>query len=626
MGISRRDLLKAGGVGALGIMGAGALVGCSANTGASSASDTLAAPLTDEQRMGAISDPIYMGAQVNASGQKLVMGTGKNGQIANQAMIDKHVEYEPKLHKLNDRVYCAAGNGMSNATMVLSNTGIIVIDTGSSNEEMQLNMDMFRTVTDKPVVAVLFTHDHFSNGTEAVVGKGNPNNLPLIANANFAEGSSPEYRMYGARSMRMFGMLLGMQGPDGSVGGGDGPYMVNPTLKSSTVGFIPPNTLIPSNDKTTTMVVDGLTIECWPMTADTSTSVNFYFPELKTAVTNSVWGVFFNLYTLRGAKYRDPQILIKNLDTILSWNAEYHAGTQGMPMTGKEEVAKNITLYRDCIQFVYDQTLRYMNMNYGPDEIVEKIKIPSFMIEGFSTKPIYGDVEHYYRSVYTGVVGWFGVDPLELHPVSKKFEYQRIIDLAGGPDAITVAAQKALNDKQYSWAATLANYVYTVDPENADAKKLKAEAMRQMAYVTYSTNTRHYLMTNVKELEGTLEVPALMPSSPTQAAAADRASYLNIMRVGLDPDKAIGVEKSMALTFTDENVTNTITVRNCVGAVSAGKPEKVDFELKMPFPVMVNIASLGTTMDKAIEEGKVEVVGSKDDLKAFFAIFDPANL
>ncbi|MEG1513199.1 MAG: hypothetical protein RR362_05715, partial [Raoultibacter sp.] len=63
MGISRRDLLKAGGVGALGIMGAGALVGCSANTGASSASDTLAAPLTDEQRMGAISDPIYMGAQ-----------------------------------------------------------------------------------------------------------------------------------------------------------------------------------------------------------------------------------------------------------------------------------------------------------------------------------------------------------------------------------------------------------------------------------------------------------------------------------------------------------------------------------------------------------------------------------
>ncbi|MEG1426010.1 MAG: hypothetical protein RSC18_05840, partial [Raoultibacter sp.] len=68
MGLSRRDLLKAGGVGALGLMGAGALAGCSSNAGASSASDTLAAPLTDEQRMSAISDPIYMGAQVNASG------------------------------------------------------------------------------------------------------------------------------------------------------------------------------------------------------------------------------------------------------------------------------------------------------------------------------------------------------------------------------------------------------------------------------------------------------------------------------------------------------------------------------------------------------------------------------
>lgn len=626
MELSRRDLLKAGGIGALSVVGASALAGCAGNPSSQDITDKIAAPLSEEERVASISDPIYMGSQTNASGQQLVIGTGKNGQIANQAMIDKHVEYEAKLNKVTDRVYCAQGNGMSNSSMIIGETGIIVIDTGSSNEEMQLNMDMYRTVTDKPVVAVMFTHDHFSNGTEAVVGKGNPNNVPIIGLSNFSEGSSAEYLMYGSRALRMFGMMLGMQGPDGSVGGGDGPFFVNPSLTTSTNGFIAPNTFIPIDQTTTTMNIDGVNVEFWPMTADTSTSMNFYLPDLKVAITNSVWGVFFNLYTLRGAYYRDPLVLIENLDTILTWDMEAHSGSQGSPIIGKENVVREITLYRDCIQFVFDQTVRYMNMNMGPDEIVEKIKIPAFMLEGFSTKPVYGEVEHYYRSVYSGLIGWFGVDPLELHPVSKKFEYQRIVEMAGGADNILVASQKALNDKQYAWAGQLANYVYTIDPENENAKKLKAEAMRQMAYVTYATNTRHYLMTNVMELEGTLEVPNQMPSAPAQMQAADRASYLKILRLGLIPEKAEGVEKSLAITFTDEGVSNTIIVRNCIGQVASGVVGSPDFELKMPYSVMIDIMCKITTMQDALANGSVEVVGDSNELAGFFELFDPANV
>ena len=120
MELSRRDLLKAGGIGALSVVGASALAGCAGNPSSQDITDKIAAPLSEEERVASISDPIYMGSQTNASGQQLVIGTGKNGQIANQAMIDKHVEYEAKLNKVTDRVYCAQGNGMSNSSMIIT--------------------------------------------------------------------------------------------------------------------------------------------------------------------------------------------------------------------------------------------------------------------------------------------------------------------------------------------------------------------------------------------------------------------------------------------------------------------------------------------------------------------------
>ena len=41
-------------------------------------------PLTDEERLNSTYNPIYMGADVDRNGNELVVGTGENGQVANQ--------------------------------------------------------------------------------------------------------------------------------------------------------------------------------------------------------------------------------------------------------------------------------------------------------------------------------------------------------------------------------------------------------------------------------------------------------------------------------------------------------------------------------------------------------------
>ena len=628
-GISRRNLMKLGGIGALSALSACALGGCATQSasGASNAS-TLAAALSDEERLASISDPIYMGADTNASGLKMELGTGKQGQIANQAMIDKREEYNPQLHKVTDRVYCAVGNGLSNSTMIIGDTGIIVIDTNESLEAAQFDLDMFRTVTDKPVAAVIYTHDHYVNGTSLYVGEGNPQNLPIIAHENFVSvinnTLSETNDTYVPRALMMFGSLLPTEGEDATVMGGIGAYYKNPNVKSSTAGFIAPTTLIPSVEKAamTALTIDGVDFEFYPMESDSPCNINIFLPGEQVALSNTVWPCFFNMYTLRGAIYRDPKVLYQSIDTMLSWNPIAHVGCHGVPIMGMDKVQKELTLYRDCIQFVYDQTVRYMNKGLDPDAIVEAIKIPAFMLDGMCTKPLYGEVEHYIRGVYRGLVGWFGTDPLELHPVGRKFESGKIVEAMGGAGKVVEAANTALDDNQFAWAATLATYVLNIEPDNADAKASKAQAFRKMGQVTYASNTRHYYMTNALALEGKVAIPTSVPLNASKLGVAKRSLSLDLLRVSLDPEKALDVEKSLAFTFTDEGITETLSIHNCVGQVIDSAIENPTVELKTAYPVMCEIMAGKTKLDDAIAAGSVEVVGSAEELASIRDLFE----
>ncbi len=617
-----------GGIGALGALGAMALSGCAKAEAEPTSTANIAAPLSDEQRAASISDPIYMGGKTNASGQELVMGTGKQGQIANQAMIDKREEYNPKLHKVTERVYCAVGNGLSNTGMIIGDTGMIIVDTNESMESAQFDLDMFRTVCDLPVSAVIYTHEHYVNGTKLYVGDGNPNNLPIIAHEKLVATTnsilSELNDTYMSRGLMQFGAMLPNEGEDATVMGGIGAYYKNPNTKTSTPGFIQPNQLVPDVDKAkmTELVVDGVRIQFYPMFSDSPANINFFLPDERVAFSNTIWPTFFNMYTPRGAIYRDPTVLYQTIDTMISWNAIAHVGCHGVPLNGEDLVRKELDLYRDCIQFVYDQTVRYMNKGYGPDEIVEAIKIPAFMLEGECTKPLYGEVEHYIRGIFRGTVGWFGSDPLELHPVGKKFESEKIVEAFGGKEKVIEAARAALDDNQYAWAGTLATYVLAIDPENGDAKAAKAQAFRKMGQVTFATNTRHFYHTRALELEGKITVPTAIPFNASKLGVAKRTLMLDILRTSLDYEKAMGVEKSLNVTFTDENLTNGLDIGNCVAQVVEGGVEKPTVEMKMKYATACEIIAAKTKLDDAISSGAVEVVGGAEELASIRDLFE----
>lgn len=585
------------------------------------------AGLTEEERQNSTYNPIYMGGQQDHNGDPLEVVTGPNGQIANKKMVDHHAQFQPKMYKITDKVYTTNSYGLANSVMIEGDDGIIIIDTNDSVEAAQMELEQFRTITDKPVKAILFTHFHYVYGTQAYVTAEEAENIPIIAHEDHARNMSSVMSevspVFVDRLMRHHGAYLPFDGEDGVVGCGLGPFYSHPEIPNPTSGYLPPNKLVP-RDEVTEMVIEGIRFQFIPQPSDSSDSMIIWLPDEKVCVNNLAWPTFPNIYTLRGEPYRDPRIWMHGIDTMIGLEPEHIVGAHGLPMSGKETIQEELLNYRDGIQYLFDQTVRHMNMGYSPDQIVEAVYVPEHLTSGVLSKEIYGEMEYHIRGIYGGIIGWFGNDTVELHPVSEAFEAQKIIEGFGGKEEVMAQAKAALEDNQYSWAAQLITYVLVLEPDNADARQLKADALRKMAQVTTATTTRHFYLCQALELEGKMDYSAAAGAmSKDRLMGVPRDTMLNIMRASIDPEKAIDMDTVMKVNFTDEHVAYGFRVRKGVGQVYEN-PDKVDLEMQLPYQTFVEIIVGEKDFQSCIESGEIVIVGDMQQFQKFMGIFDMA--
>ena len=588
--------------------------------------------MTEEERAAAINNPIFMGGKSNKNGKEIVLSELPNGGIAPEVCVEFDKQFEPQLVEvIPGKVYCSIGSTNANSTMILGDTGIIIIDTAESEGTANMDYEQFKTVPgveSKPIMACIGTHEHYFLGTTAYLGKDNPNNVPIIAHERLLEAkygtSAMNLPSMAMRAARQMGTSLPLEGPDALVGAGMGRFTTNPKDTEKKDGFLVPNTYIPASEEYTEMVIDGVRIQFWPLISDSFANINLWFPDLKLALTNHIWNTFYNTYPLRGQFYRDPNDTIHAIDVTLSWKPEYHCTCHGLPLIGAEECEREITLFRDSLQFLYDQTLRGINMGLTPDEIVRAITFPNEIVESKCARPLYGDVEYYIRAVYGGLVGWFGNDAIELHPVSKEFESKKLIEAMGGVDVALQECRNVLDDEQWAWAATLATHILRVDSEASDATLMKADAFRHMGYLSMDSSSRNWYLTEALRLEGSIELPWGAPASYLAGgyATSEKNFFIKVLGINLNPEKAKGMNKTLTFNFVDTGDIETMHINNCVARSIRGAIPNPDVELKMPFALVMAIGTGQMTFKGKIADGTIELIGNEADLDAILGIFD----
>ncbi|MDJ0620461.1 MAG: alkyl sulfatase dimerization domain-containing protein [Calothrix sp. MO_192.B10] len=391
-----------------------------------------------------------------------------------------------------------------------------------------------------PVSAVIYTHSHVDHyaGVEGIIdaadvkSESNPGGVPVYAPEGFFEEAISENVLAGnvmtRRASYMYGNLI-LKDKKGQVDGGLGK-----TTSAGTSSLIAPTDIIDTTGEKVT--VDGVDIIFQNVPgSEAPAEMMFYFPEYHAlCASEDATHTMHNLYTLRGAKVRDPLGWSKYLsetielfgDNVEVVFASHHWPTWDNPDTeDKNEVVEYLKKQRDLYKYIHDQTLRLANEGQTMLEIAEELQLPDSLAKEWYNRGYYGTLNHNVKAVYQRYLGWFDGNPANLYMLPPEKSGYKYIDYMGGPEIAITKAQEEFNnvktetdtDKDqgidtYRWVAKVMSdvvfgYCKGIDPPfNSSpaycqaAQRLEADALEQLGYMSESGPWRNFFLTGAQEL------------------------------------------------------------------------------------------------------------------------------
>jgi alkyl sulfatase BDS1-like metallo-beta-lactamase superfamily hydrolase len=552
-----------------------------------------------------------------------------NGAIANKRIldgIDKVGWLKPTIEKPVEGIWVFGGYGLAPIAVIDTEQGLIAFDTGDTTHDGELLLKAIRTVSAKPVKAIIYGHSHTVHGA-AVLAEGKKDlqiighpNLNAVVEANAKAAGAPAYFQeigpyLTARMLIKFNAFMPKEGPDA---------WVVPTTLPEEFGssFLPVNTPVEDGQ---VMTVLGQKMQFFTRYgSDDKVHTTVWLPDRKIVFTTLLWSSPPQLYSVRGDVFRDPREWIAGLKLTRDLEPEVLISAATRPIVGKQEVRKRLEGYLDGASFVLDQTLRAILGGKGPDELRHLVRLPEYLREVPNNLESYGEVSSYPPAIHYQAVGWYDNDAAHLSPVSPLDEARRIVPLMGGRSGVLAAAAQAMEKKEYAWAAQLVNYLYRLDPTDAEVRKRKAEALRQMAYVSTGANNRAHLMSQALALEGKITLPRLVPP-PAGTIAAFPAIFVDYFRVRIDPVKSGETDRVLRFDFPG-GTSSGLHVRRAVAEFikdPASYPRKADIVLKLSGEAWAKVYLSAEPVDQLIKSGDIAVTaGDAAEAARVLGLFD----
>ncbi len=547
-------------------------------------------------------------------------------ESADPALVAHTQEFERRIYQVTDGVHQAVGYGLANSILVEGDECVFVVDVLGTVEAAKKVRAEFEEITKKPIAALIYTHNHADHvfGARGFVPEGDVDVYAHETTAYYINRVASILRpILSKRSGRMFGNAMPKSGDDRVVNAGIGAALEIGGHGGGHLSLILPNKTFSDRLETT---LCGVQVELVHAPGETNDQLFVWLPEKRVLMPgDNVYKAFPNLYTIRGTLYRDVLGWTRSLDAMRARKPAHLAPSHTRPVSGETEVMELLTAYRDAIQYVHDQTIRNMNRGLTPDELVEVVKLPPHLAEHPYLQEFYGTVEWSVRSVFAGYLGWFDGDGATLEPASPGARAQGYVDLAGGAEALRTAARTAIDDGRFAWAAELASHLLQVNPEDRDARALKAQALRALGQRSRSPNGRNYLITQALELEGTADVQASKIDETVLdvVSAIPIRNFIEAMPIALDPEDSRDVDLVGAFRFPDVDESYGLHIRRGVAEFQPVPSQEANFTIVADSTVMRDIFLQQRNFLAALAKGDVRLKGSKVDAVRFLRLFKP---
>jgi alkyl sulfatase BDS1-like metallo-beta-lactamase superfamily hydrolase len=472
---------------------------------------------------------------------------GSWGQLANRVLMENRKLVEPQALRIRDDLYSLMGLSICNMHLVIGPEGLIVIDTGRSTADGEQILAYADELSDKPVVAVIYTHSHYTKGTSPILERYP--DAAVVAHhkvhRNTVHSMSGPRRFTQRRGRMESARFLPERGPDADATG-------SRIFTPGGNGYVPPTMAIREDGEEHRIA--GVRIRFhtrYPF--DTNDTLLMWLPQQQAIIHNHFAGNFPNVYPIQGGRYRNPEPWLQGLDAMRAYEPEHILSTHGPPDSGRERCAERLTAVRDALQFVHDQTIRGMNKHLTPQQLVDFVQLPPELRDHPDLTQTYGEVPNHVRGIFSGIVGWFDGDAASIHPPPPEMEAARVIEAFGGVHASVEKLHAALDDGEYSWAARIGQWLMHVDPESEEVRAAQAAALRKLGQVSTAWTVRNYFLSAARELEGavdTRDIPKTL--NPESALLAAPGTFVRALAYRADPARFPAEELRIAVLFTGE--------------------------------------------------------------------------
>ncbi|MBI1318089.1 MAG: MBL fold metallo-hydrolase [Candidatus Hydrogenedens sp.] len=529
-------------------------------------------------------------------------------------------EFRQGVEKVADGVYVAIGFGLANSVMLEGDNGVIIVDTLESRPRAEAAFAAFREVTDKPVKAVILTHNHADHVFGGLVFTGGDPDIPVYAHESLDSYvdrivSVLKDAIY-VRSMRMFGQML----PESAAtAAGIGMSL---DFKMEDIALARPTQTF---SDTLDLEIEGIRLQLIHTPGETPDQIAVWLPDQKVLIpADNFYKAFPNLYTIRGTAYRDVMEWVRSLDAMRDLEPEYLVPCHTRPIAGREAILDALTNYRDAIQIVHDQTIRGLNKGRTPDELAAEIHLPPHLATNPYLQPVYGNVPFSVRGICDGYLGWFGGDAVALDPLPPAEESHRMLEAFASGIPLPEQARNALDNKEYRWAAELARHWVRNQPENADARNALADALEGLGMASVNFNAKNYYLTQAMEWRGELEItpgdPSAAPDSLIESLPIDR--FMQAMTVRLKAEETLDVDQVALFRFTDVGKDYTMHIRRGVAETRQRTAENPDITITTTAHDWKRIASRKDNPAMAYATGALQVEGGVTAVMGFMGYFE----
>ena len=531
------------------------------------------------------------------------------------------------LFRVSDRIYQVRGFDVSNMTIIVSDTGLILVDPLTTAEVAKAALTLARrTLGDKPVRAVIYTHSHVDHfgGVRGVVDQADVDagRVQIIAPEGFLEHAVGENIIAGPAMSRRATFQFGAgltPGPEGQMTSG-----IGPAVSAGTVTLIPPTLSITHTGQALT--VDGVQIVFqYTPGAEAPSEMNFYFPQFHALCLSENANVsMHNVLTPRGALVRDAKAWADYLTESLrlyGGTSDLMFTSHGWPRWGNERVTDFIASHRDAYKFLHDQSVRLMNQGLTGEEIAERLVLPDALARRWFNRGYYGTMSFNSKAVYQRYMGWYDGNPAHLQPLPPEEAGRHYVAAMGGPRRVLAEGRRAIAAGEYRWAAEVLDRLVFADPAYVEARTLLAQAETQMGYQAESAIWRNMYLSAAKELREGVAPRPLQTGSTDFIRNTPTEMVLDLMSVRLDPARAGTQTMKIALVFPERNERHLVTIRNGVLIHETNVPDAADATVTMPRALFLQ-ALLAPTPGGLAGNPAVRAEGDVAMLGRFIGLFD----